>query len=298
MATLTTGAFSNFLFPILRDVWGDTYDELPKQYDKYMEVEHSDQAFEDLQEIVTFGLVPIHDQGGALSLDRAMQGYKTRFEHLDYSMGFEVTRQLLRDDKTKRIMALPEALSFSVNQTVETICANILNRAFNASYTGADGVTLASTAHPIANGTASNRPANAVDFTLTGVQQMQIDLAAYTDSRGLKIMVNPALAILHPFNFATAKRVLGSDTDPTTANRAINPYHKAMDFMLCNFLTSNKPWFIKTDIPKGGLRWFWREEPEFYQNNIDDRLVKRFMVHFAGSSGWDNWRDVYASPGQ
>src|SRR5260370_891299 len=135
---MTSGAFSNFLFPILRDVYGDTYDELPRQYDRYMEVEDSDQEFEDVQELVTFGLVPLHDQGGALSLDKAQQGYKTRYPMLDYSLGFEITRQLQRGDKTKRIEALPEALSYSVNQTVETICANILNRAFNASYTGVD----------------------------------------------------------------------------------------------------------------------------------------------------------------
>jgi len=295
--SLTTGAFGNFLFDILKDVYGDSYEQLPKCYERLVEVEDSNQAFEDMQEIITFGLVPEFTQGGSVSLDTARQGLKTRYEHRDYSLGYEVTHQLLRDDKTRHIMTLPAQLADAVNRTVETIVANLFNRAFNSSYTYADGKTLCATDHPTDGGNRSNRPTVGIDVTVTGWQEMEIQLADWRDARGNRINCGPVLAFGNPFNSAAFKRVLQSPDDPSTAARSINPFHRSADYLCSPYLTSQKAWFVKTNVPKGGARWFWRERPTFMQAQVQDRMVERHMVHFCGSAGVDNWRAYWGSPG-
>jgi len=293
---LTTGSFGNLIQHSLKMIYGLSYKELPKEYPEYVDVEDSDSAYEESQEIVTFGLVPAHDQGGNLALDQAQQGFRTRHVHEDRSLGFEVTQQLLRDDKTRQIRTLPQSLSFSVNATVETICANLLNRAFNASFLGSDGVVLASTAHPTASGNRANRPTNAVDMSLAGLQSCYSTLAASRDSRGKLMSLTPTKAVVPPSLYSAAYRTFKSPEDPTTANRAVNPFHKWMDWMVCHYLTSNTAWFVKTNNPKGGVRWFWRVKPEFFEENARSRLVRCFMVHFAGVGGFDDWRAIWATP--
>jgi hypothetical protein len=303
---LTTGGFGIFLFDVLKDVYGDTYAQLPKIYPQLVEEEDSNQAFEKYAEMVTFSLVPEFAQGSSVGLDTARLGYVTTFTHLDYSLGYEVTHQLLRDDQTKRIMALPAQLADAVNRTVETIVANLFNRASSGSYTYADGKSLLAVDHPTDGGTRANTPSATisgtltqvgVDVTTTGWQEMDIELADWRDARGNRINVGSTLAFGNPFNKANFKRVIMSSDDPSTAKRAINPFYNDCKFVTSPYLTSQKSWFVKTSIPKGGARWFWREKPRFMEMAVQDRMVERHMVHFAGSAGVDNWRAYWGSPG-
>ena len=105
------------------------------------------------------------------------------------------------------------------------------------------------------------------------------------------------LAWGNPFNKANFKRTLDSSDDPSTAKRAINPFYKDCTFVVSPYLTSQKGWGVKTNIPKGGGRWFWRERVNFSEMAVEDRRVKRHMVHFCGSAGVDNWRAYWGSPG-
>jgi hypothetical protein len=105
------------------------------------------------------------------------------------------------------------------------------------------------------------------------------------------------LAFGNPFNEASFKRVTQSPDDPSTAQRSINPFHRSADFMVNPYCTAQKAWFVKTNVSGGGVRWFWREDAEFMEMNVQDRLSRRYMVHFAGSGGWDNWRSHWGSPG-
>jgi len=76
-----------------------------------------------------------------------------------------------------RVTRKAQGLAMSMRQTKETVGANVLNRAFNGSFTFGDGVSLISASHPnIKGGTWSNQIAIAADISEAALEQACIDL--------------------------------------------------------------------------------------------------------------------------
>ena len=109
-----------------------------------------------------------------------------------------------------------KGLAFSMRQTKEIIAANVYNRAFNTSYTGGDGSTLVASAggggsssHPnIAGGTFTNGPSTALDLSEAALEQACIDIAGFTNDRGLLTAVRPKTLILPRQLVFEATRIL------------------------------------------------------------------------------------------
>lgn len=301
---MTTGEFGEFLFPLLKEVYGASFDQHPEMFSKMVDVEESDQEFEDIQELVGLGKVPEYSEGGPLSLDAFRLGIKTRYEVHDFSLGFEITRQLMRGDKSRQVRMMPEALGEAVKRTVETYVANIFVNGFSSNHP-VEGVPLFSSAHPTDVGTSSNRPTDdngtdiAVDPTMSGWQQMRVDIGNWKDSRGELYQCGPELVFGNQYLETSFVRILKSDGDPSTAARSINPHQGSMPggYMINPYLTSTRAWYVKTTNRRGGARWIWREKPEFLEVSVQGRFVRQYAVHFAAMYGWDNFRKYWGSPG-
>jgi phage major head subunit gpT-like protein len=288
--------FSEALEPGIKKWYGDAYKQYPEQYTKIFDVFNSSKASEHSVSNTGYGLVPVKPEGQSVNYDDTQQGYKKTHTHVTYGLGFILTRELIEDDLYNIIMRKPKSLARSVRHTVEILGANKLNNGFTTA-DGADGKALLATDHPLLyGGTEQNEPTNSSDLSMTSLEQALIDIAAFTDDRGLLLAATGKRLIIPPALEWTAKQLLGSQKDPESANNAINPANGIMPYTVNNFLTDPKAWFIKTDVPDS-LVFYWRRKPEFTKDNDHDSENKKYKTTFRMSLGHDDWRGIYGSPG-
>lgn len=292
---ISSGSFNEVLFPGLREIYGLGYTQFEKQYDGVFEILTSTKAVEDDMNVAGFGLAQVKDQGAAISYDIAYQGWKTRYVHTTYGLGFKVPRELYDDDLYNIINRLPASLAKSVAQTEETINANHLIRSFSgtSAYYGADSKDLCATDHPtVIGGSFSNEMSTPATLSVTALETAYIGVGAYVDGRGLKMNAR-ATELIIPLNLEwTAKEVLKSEKRPEAANHAINPAKGFVPYRVMNWLTSTTNWWLKTDVPNS-LIHFWRRRPEFSNDNDFDTENAKYKVVFRFSSGWSDPRGLY-----
>jgi phage major head subunit gpT-like protein len=285
MAAINTTHFSEALEPGIRLWYGDAYKQYPEEYSKIFDVKKSNKAVEYSHSHTGFGLVPVKPEGQSVTYDDTVQLYKQTLTNVTYGLGFIVTRELAEDDLYNIISKKPKSLARSVRHTIETLGANTLNNAFDGTNfaDGADGKELCATDHPLGyGGTEQNEPTNAADLSMTSLEQAMIDIAAFTDDRGMVLAAKGIKLIIPPALEWTAKQLLQSDKDPETANNAINPAKGSMTYTVNHFLTDPDAWFIKTDVPDS-LVWYWRRKPEFTKDNDFDSENAKWKTTCPGS---------------
>ena len=164
MSTVNTGNIAKALQVGVNKFWGMGYGEHALQLTDIFDEENSTKAYEEDVQLVGTGLMPVKAQGASVAYDAIRQGYTQRYTHLTYAMGIIFTYEMLADKQYDLGFKQARYLGFSARQTQETVAANVLNRAFNSSYTYADGVELRSTAHAkISGGTFANELATPAD---------------------------------------------------------------------------------------------------------------------------------------
>lgn len=305
--TINTSSFAKALWPGVNSWYGAEYNEYDVEWDKLFEKRTSRKAFEELVGQAGFGLFNTKTEGGAISYDTARQGFTTRFNHVVYGLGFVITREMVEDDQYDVIgKAKAQKLAFSARQTKEVIGANVYNRAFNTSYTGGDGSTLAagaaggSTNHAnISGGTWTNTPSVAIDISEAALEQATIDIAGFTDDRGLKIKVLPECLVIPKELVFETKRILGSDGRPgydTNDLNALKDLGLIPKVVTNHFLTDTDAWFIRTNV-KDGMIYFERRSDEFNMDEDFDTENAKYKATMRFSFGWGDPRCMYACPG-
>lgn len=301
MSTITTGQIAKALWPGLNSLWGTKYNEHPAEWKDLVDVSSSDMAYEEDQEMTGFGLAPIKPQGQPTQYDSAQQGITFRYTHIAYSLGFIITREAVKDNLYERIgMQRTGSLAFSMRQTKENVVANLYNHAFSGSYLGADGVALLSASHPVLTGTQSNLLAVAADLSEASLEDLCTQIGQATNSRGLKISVQPRSLIVPVSLQFEAARILRSTLQSDTANNAINALRSLGMFpegvKVNHYLTDPDAYFIRTNVDDG-LKLFQREEIEFAQDSDFDTSNLKYKAYERYSVGWSDWRSLYGTPG-
>jgi len=300
--SINTTTNPKLLWPGQLDLWGKFYNQHAPEYSQFMEVKQSTQAFEELQGITGFGLMPVKTEGAALILDNEAQGFNKRFTNVTYAMGYAVTKEEIADNLYEKASSsrMP-ALARSMKQTIETVNANHLNRATDSSYTGADGVELLSLVHPNVNGgTYANELSTPADLSEASLEDICILIDQAEDDRGLKALIRPEQLIIHPNDRFTATRILKSTLQNDTANNATNALQAegffSKGYLVSHFLTDTDAWFVTTDCPYG-LVHLERQAANIEQDN--DHMTKNLIVtgDCRFSSGWVDPRGVYGSEG-
>jgi len=172
--------------------------------------------------------------------------------------------------------------------------ANVLNRAFNSSYTGGDGLELCSTAHVIVAGTEQNELSTAADLNETSLEQAMIDIAALTDERGLKIAARGMKMIVPSENQFNAERLLKSQGRTGTADNDINALKNMgmipEGYRVNHYLTDTDSWYINTDVPNG-MKYFERlpiqtkMEGDFSTGNVRYKARERYSFGVSDPRG-------------
>lgn len=218
-----------------------------------------------------------------------------------YALGFVVTREAFEDDLYDVVgQRKAQGLAFSMRQTKEIVGANVYNRAFTAGYTGGDGVTLLNSAHPnVAGGTWSNVLATAADLSEASLEQACIDIAGFTNDRGLRIAVRPTSLIIPRQIMFEAHRILKSDgrvgTDLNDPN-ALKDMGLFQNVIVNHYLTDADAWFLRTNIPQG-MKHFERRGDKFDMDNDFDTENAKFKATGRYSFGWTDPRGLFGSAG-
>jgi len=298
---ITTGAHPKQLWPGVEAFFGAKYREKPTVYSQVFEVRTSDKAYEEVVEETGFGLAPVKAESSAVSYDTDKQGYQTRFTNVTYGLGAVVTREAIEDNQYFSVAQRKAAkLARSMRQTKENVHANILNRAFNSSYTGGDGKELLATDHPTLDGTQSNELAVAADLSEASLEDLMIQIRNAKDSRGLRIQLEGEKLVVPADLSFEATRIVSSVNQSGTANNDINAM-RAMGLLsggivIWDYLSDGDAWFVTTDAPDGMI-CFERRAVALTQDNDFDTENARMKATERYVPGWGDWRALYGSPG-
>ena len=302
MSVINTSSFAKALFPGINQWYGRGYDEFPVEYTGLFDTDVSHRRYEEDVGVSSFGLGVVKAEGEGVSYDTEKQGFTTRYGHIVIGLGFIITREMYEDDLYDQAgKNKARGLAFSMRQTKEIICANIYNRAFSSLFLGSDGVALCSTAHVnIGSATWSNKLLIDADLSEGSLEQGCIDLAKFTNDRGLRIAVMPECLVVPPDYMFEAERILKSPARVGTANNDLNALKEMGKFpqgiKMNHYLTDNDAWFIRTNVPDA-MRYFQRRPMEFtidYDFATENAKYKALERY---SAGWSDPRGVYGSAG-
>lgn len=298
---ITTGSHPKALWPGVHDFWGQIYAAHAVEYTDLYDWQDSEMAYEEDVQITGFGLAPIKVQGGSVSYDSEVQGPVTRYNPIAYALGYIVTYEELRDNLYEVVsMRRAKANAFSINQTIENVAAFLYNNAFVTTYfTTGDGVALISTAHVnTTGGTYSNELSPGADLSEAALEDMCIQIMGTETDRGLLISVMPESLHIPRQEWFNANRILKSVLQSDTANNNINVLKSTNAFpkgiKMNHFFTSASPWFVRTNCPNG-MTAFWRDRPQFDQDNDFDTKNAKAATYTRFSVGCTDPRGIFAS---
>jgi hypothetical protein len=292
------------LLPGLNALFGLEYAKYGEQHKEIYETETSERSFEEETKLSGFAAAPVKNEGSAIAYDNAQEAWTARYTHETIAMGFSITEEAVEDNLYDSLSSrYTKALARGMAYTKQVKAAAILNTGFTGSGnpTYGDGQVLFSTAHPlVSGGTNSNRPATAADLNETSLENAVIQIAAWTDERGLLIAAKPKKLVIPPSLQFVATRLLETELRVGTADNDINAIKNNGSipggYTVNNFLTDTNAWFLLTDVPNG-LKHFVRTP---LQNSMDgdfDTGNVRYKARERYSFGVSDPLGVFGSPG-
>ena len=288
------------LLPGLNALFGLEYARYGEEHKEIYETETSERSFEEETKLSGFSAAPVKNEGAAIAYDNAQEAWTTRYNHETIALGFSITEEAIEDNLYDSLSArYTKGLARAMAYTKQVKAAAVLNNGFNNAYTGGDGVALFSSAHPLVNGgTNANSPSTPADLNETSLENAVIQIAAWTDERGLLIAAKPKKLIVPPALMFVATRLLETELRLGTNNNDINAIKNngvvPEGYTVNHFLTATNAWFLTTDVPNG-LKHFVRTP---LQNSMDgdfDTGNVRYKARERYSFGWSDPLGVYGT---
>ena len=289
------------LEPGLNALFGLEYKSYDQEHAEIYTTESSDRAFEEEVMLSGFGQAKVKPEGSGVEFDRAQETFTARYTHETISLGFAITEEAIEDNLYDRLASrYTKALARSMAQTKQIKAVSPLNNGFNGNFKSGDGSNLFATNHPTINGTFANKLATDADLNETSLEQALIDIAAFTDERGLLISTQGRKLIIPSELQFVADRLMASANRVGTADNDINALRNMgmipEGYTVNHYLVDNDAFFIKTDIPNG-FKLFQRSpirtsmEGDFDTGNVRYKARERY------SFGFSDPRCVFGSPG-
>lgn len=289
------------LLPGLNALFGLEYKKYEDEHAEIYETENSERSFEEEVKLSGFGAAPVKNEGSAISYDNAQESFTARYNHETIAMGFAITEEAMEDNLYDSLSSrYTKALARAMAYTKQVKAAYPLNAGFTA-YQSGDGVTLFNASHPlVSGGTNSNRPTVGVDLNETSLEAAVIQIADWTDERGLLIAARPRKLIVPPDLMFVAQRILATELRPATADNDINAL-KSMGvipegFAVNHYLTDTNAWFLMTDVPNG-MKHFVRAPLETSMDGDFDTGNVRYKARERYSFGVSDPLGIWGSPG-
>jgi len=290
------------LLPGLNALFGMEYAKYGEEHAEIYETESSDRSFEEETKLSGFGAAPVKNEGSAISYDNAQEAWTARYNHETIAMGFSITEEAIEDNLYDSLSSrYTKALARAMAYTKQVKAAAILNNAFNSSYTYGDGKELCATDHPlVSGGTNSNELATPADLNETSLEAAIIQIAGWTDERGLLIAAKPSKLVVPPDLQFVADRLMETEGRVGTADNDINALRNMGaipgGYTVNHYLTDTNAWFLLTDIPNG-LKHFVRTPMSTSMDADFDTGNSRYKARERYSFGVSDPLGIFGSAG-
>ena len=289
------------LLPGLNALFGLEYKRYAEEHKEIYETENSERSFEEEVKLSGFAAAPVKNEGQAIAYDNGQEAWTARYTHETIAYGFSITEEAVEDNLYDSLSArYTKALARSMAYTKQIKAAYPLNNGFS-TYNSGDGVTLFSTAHPlVSGGTNSNRPSTGADLNETSLEAAVIQIAAWTDERGLLIAARPQKLIIPPSLMFVATRLLETELRTGTSDNDINALKNNGSipggYTVNHFLTDTNGWFLTTDVPNG-MKHFVRAPLVTAMDGDFDTGNARYKARERYSFGVSDPLGIFGSPG-
>jgi len=290
------------LLPGLNALFGLEYARYGEEHKEIYEVETSERSFEEETKLAGFSAAPVKNEGSAIAYDNGQEAWTARYNHETIALGFSLTQEAIEDNLYDSLSArYTKALARAMAYTKQVKAANVINNGFNSAYQGGDGVALFSTSHPLVNGgTNSNTQSTAADLNETSLESAIIQIAGWTDERGLLIAAKPKKLVIPPALQFVATRLLETELRVGTTDNDVNAIKNNGSipggYTVNHFLTDSNAWFLMTDVPNG-LKHFVRSPLENSMDGDFDTGNVRYKARERYSFGVSDPLGVFGSPG-
>ena len=283
------------LEPGLNALFGLEYKQYANEHAEIFDTETSDRAFEEEVMLSGFANAAVKPEGQGVTFDDAQETFTARYTNETIALAFAITEEAIEDNLYDRLASrYTKALARSMANTKQVKAAAVLNNGFNANFAGGDGKALFATDHPTLAGSFSNELSTPAELNETSLEQSLIDIAAFTDERGLKIAAQGVKLIVPSALQFTAERLMKSQGRTGTADNDINALASMgmipQGYVINHYLTSTKKFYIKTDVPNG-LKHFVRSpikttmEGDFDTGNVRYKARERYVFGFSDPRG-------------
>jgi hypothetical protein len=290
------------LLPGLNALFGLEYARYGEEHKEIYETETSERSFEEETKLSGFSAAPVKNEGSAIAYDNAQEAWTTRYNHETIALGFSITEEAVEDNLYDSLSArYTKGLARAMAYTKQVKAAAVINNGFSSAYPGGDNVALFSTAHPLVNGgTNANTPSTQVDLNETSLEAAVIQIAAWTDERGLLIAAKPKKLIVPPNLMFVAKRLLDTELRVGTTDNDINAIKQMgaipEGYTVNHFLTDTNGWYLTTDVPNG-LKHFVRTPLSNSMDGDFDTGNVRYKARERYSFGWSDPLGIWGSSG-
>ena len=290
------------LLPGLNALFGLEYARYGEEHKEIYEIEKSERSFEEETKLSGFSAAPVKNEGQAIAYDNAQEAFTARYNHETIALGFSITEEAIEDNLYDSLSArYTKGLARAMSYTKQVKGASVLNNGFSSSYLGGDGVSLFSTAHPLVNGgTNSNTPSTQADLNETSLEAAVIQIAAWTDERGLLIAAKPKKLVVPPALQFVATRLLETELRVGTNDNDLNAIKNngaiPDGYAINHFLTDTNAWYLTTDVPNG-MKHFVRTPLSQSMDGDFDTGNVRYKSRERYSFGWSDPLGMFGSPG-
>jgi hypothetical protein len=290
------------LLPGLNALFGMEYARYGEEHKEIFDTESSERSFEEETKLSGFSAAPVKNEGSAIAYDNGQEAWTARYTHETIALGFSLTEEAIEDNLYDSLSSrYTKALARAMAYTKQTKAAAVLNNGFNSTYKGGDGVELFSTLHPlVSGGVNSNEPSTPADLNETSLEAAVIQIAGWTDERGLLIAAKPRKLIVPPSLQFVATRLLETELRVGTTDNDVNALKTNGSipdgYRVNHFLTDPDAWFLTTDVPNG-LKHFVRTAMSTSMDGDFDTGNVRYKARERYSFGWSDPLGVFGSPG-
>ena len=250
-------------------------------------------------------------EGGDYPYDGYREGYRSFIEHMTFKDMFEITREMLDDNKILQIKSRPVAFMKAWAREREIHGIRYFGEAMQGHTSfvkdgqvfpcaAADGLPLFSTAHTSITGeygTQTNLYAD--DFSADALAAMECAMNNFRDDNGVVLAVSPKTIVI-PNDYRLKKQVfaaIGADKDPETANNGFNYLFGRWNVVISQYLldyvpSGDLPWMLLDGAYNEaaiGAVWYDREDLTITPNVADnDNLQHKGRARWG--CGFHDWR--------
>ena len=275
----------------------DGYFESMDLHDWCEETDIEDGYIDDL-EMGGPGLATEKLEGAPMMMGNIREGALTRYIPRTFALKMGVTEEAMEDAKYPKALNLARRLKRALAKTADIDATNILNRLFNTSYVGGDGVCLGSASHTLPNGgTFSNIMATPFSPSVSAVTIARAQCRqmpghdGVTEGYQLKTVLCPVQqeGVWEGICYSKMDPGAGNFSKINVVNQRIKLEMKALKYW--NASTTN--YAFLTDCEDERPRFLWRRRPRSRTWVENDQEVMLYSTSARWTRGWSGARGIF-----